>query len=283
LLEHVYYGIAGILFKKLCRIKLFTHSHNIEFQRFKNQGVWWWRILYQVEKITYKHSDHIFFKTKEDQSKAIALFGISINKTTIVPYGIEKKILNKEQSKKYLQTTYSLPADYKIILFASTLDYLPNANAVEFIYGDIARALSGTNSTILICGRNKIKGFEYLRELKATNVINCGEVNNIDDYFNGADVFIDPVEIAAGIQTKILDALSFNLNVVCYPQLLNGIDIEITGKKLFIARESNSTDFINKIKLALNHQSDIPSSFYDKYEWSHIVKKTATSIRQIIH
>src|SRR5947199_4477906 len=126
LLEHTYYGIAGILLKRLCKIKLITHSHNIEFERFKNQGLWWWRILYQLEKITYRHSDHILFKTKQDQFKAMELFQIPIHKTTVVPYGIEKKVLNKDQSKKYLQSTYSLSPEHKIILFASTLDYLPN-------------------------------------------------------------------------------------------------------------------------------------------------------------
>jgi hypothetical protein len=32
----------------------------------------------------------------------------------------------------------------------------------------------------------------------------------------GADIFLDPVETGGGIQSKIVEALSYDLNVVCF-------------------------------------------------------------------
>lgn len=280
LLEHCYYGIAGAFLKKRFNKLLIIHSHNIEYLRFKEQGNWWWRILYQVEKYAYKKANLVLFKTEQDRSFAIEKFGLK-TKTLVVPYGIERKTMNKQKSREFLERVYSIAPDQKIILFASTLDYLPNAKAVEFIYEKLAPALNNFPCRILICGRNKIKGFEYLSRLKALNVTYCGEVSNIEDYFNGADVFIDPVMIAAGVQTKILDALSYDLNVVCFEHLLNGIDRKLTGDKIVVARRNDATHFAEQIINASNTTSTLPESFFETYEWKHIAKKTAEAIRSL--
>jgi hypothetical protein len=280
LLEHCYYGIAGVFFKRSLKKFLIVHSHNIEYLRFQEQGNWWWPILYQLEKYTYGNADLVLFKTEEDCSFAVEKFKLK-SKTLIVPYGIERQIIDKQKCKVYLQQTHSISPENKILLFAATLDYLPNAQAVEFIYSTIAPALECLPYTILICGRNKIKGFEYLSRLKALNVIYCGEVTNISDYFSGADVFIDPVNIVAGVQTKILDALSFDLNVVCFKHALNGIDQSVTGEKIFIADNNDSNQFNELIKKASQVNSQIPEAFFSTYEWDHIAKHTAQAIRDI--
>jgi glycosyltransferase involved in cell wall biosynthesis len=280
LMEHCYYGMAGVILKRSLNKLLIVHSHNIEYLRFKEQGSWWWPILYQIEKHTYRKADLVLFKTEQDQSFAIKKFGLK-TKTTIVPYGIERTTLHKQKSREYLENRYAIEPNQKIILFASTLDYLPNAKAVEFVYNKLAPALNDLPCRILICGRNKIKGFEYLSRLKASNVIYCGEVNNIEDYFNGADVFIDPVMIAAGVQTKIIDALSYDLNVVCFEHLLNGIDVKQTGEKVFTVRQNDAIHFVEQIKLACIVTSTIPEEFYENYEWRNIAKQTATTIRSL--
>jgi hypothetical protein len=280
LLEHCYYGLAGVFLKRRFNKLLIVHSHNIEFLRFKEQRNWWWRILYRVEKYTYKNADLVLFKTEEDRSFAQKKFKLN-SKAVIVPYGIERRIIDKQKSRSYLQQKHLIHPEHKIILFAATLDYLPNARAVEFIYNMIAPAYRNQLYTFLICGRNKIKGFEYLSRLKAPNVIYCGEVNDISDYFSGADVFIDPVDIAAGVQTKILDALSYDLNVVCFEHVLNGIDRAVTGEKIFPAKQNDANLFIELIKKACEVKTSIPGSFFEKYEWNHIAQYTAEAIRNL--
>ena len=52
ILEHPYYGWLGILLKRAYGVKLVVHSHNIEGRRWKSLGKWWWRILWNYEKIT---------------------------------------------------------------------------------------------------------------------------------------------------------------------------------------------------------------------------------------
>ena len=277
LLEHCYYGIAGVYLKRKLNKQLIVHSHNIEYLRFKEHGSWWWRILYQLEKYTYRNADLILFKTEEDRSFTVEKFKLN-SKAAIVPYGIERKTINKQKSRAYLQQTHSIPQENKIILFAATLDYLPNAQAVELIYHTLAPALENQPYTFLVCGRNKIKGFEYLSRLNAPNVIYCGEVNNIGDYFSGADVFIDAVDIAAGVQTKILDALSYDLNVVCFEHVLNGIDRTVSGEKLFVAEKNANDQFIELIMKAAEANANIPETFFEKYEWSNIAQHTAEAI-----
>ncbi len=50
ILEHPYYGWLGFLLKKFCGIRLIVHSHNMEGNRWRSLGKWWWRILWNYEK-----------------------------------------------------------------------------------------------------------------------------------------------------------------------------------------------------------------------------------------
>src|SRR5277367_4958038 len=67
ILEHPYYGWVGFLLKMFCRIKLVVHSHNIEGNRWKSLGKWWWRILWVYEKYTHRIADFNFFTQDEDR------------------------------------------------------------------------------------------------------------------------------------------------------------------------------------------------------------------------
>jgi hypothetical protein len=45
IIEHPYYGWLGLLLKIFCKVKIIVHSHNIEAERFKTTGRWWWKIM----------------------------------------------------------------------------------------------------------------------------------------------------------------------------------------------------------------------------------------------
>src|SRR5919205_835860 len=52
ILEHPYHAVAGWLLKKM-GVKIITHSHNIEYLRFKQMGKSFWPLLKFVERWTY--------------------------------------------------------------------------------------------------------------------------------------------------------------------------------------------------------------------------------------
>ena len=67
IIEHPYYGWLGLLVKRFCKVKLIIHSHNIEAERFKTTGRWWWKILWHYEKNVHKSADFTFCITENDR------------------------------------------------------------------------------------------------------------------------------------------------------------------------------------------------------------------------
>lgn len=282
ILEHPYQGIAAVKAAKAAGAKLIIHSHNIESERFRQIGKPWWRLLALYEKWVHRKADLNLFKTEEDKQFAVTHFGLAENKCLVVPFGIEKPVKNKEAAA-LIRERHSIPADHKILLFAGTLDYHPNAEAVTSIYQQLAPALSAKQfpCTIIICGRNKEPSFQYLKSYQHPDVIMAAEVDDIENYFAAADVFINPVQSGGGIQTKNLDALSFDLNVVCFDHLLQGIPVSVCGNKLFTTATGNRDEFTNCILAASRQSTPTPPAFFAYFNWETITKKTADRIAQL--
>ena len=282
LLEHPYHALIAAMAKRIYKMKLVLHEHNIEFLRFKNIGKKWWPVLKLVERIASKQSDLIFYKTEQDRLQAIEFFGLNAAKTFVIPYGVESHEMNPS-AKEMICQRHNIPADNKLILFAGTLDYEPNAKAVENIYKEIAPRLSKQNFrfTILICGRNKFQSFAYLNKLKHSSVLMIGEVDCIEDYFMAADVFINPVEEENGIQTKNLEALSYHLNLVCFENTLAGIDQKDLENKVFSVDHKNWDEFAAKTAKSCENNALTMVAFFENYSWESIAKKSANILCQL--
>ena len=269
ILEYPYHAIAGIIVKKLLKLKLVLHEHNIEFERFSNLGKWWWPIMKWYEILAFRASDLIIFKTGEDQLFVVNNYHIEPSSTFPFPYSVERNP-GLQQSGKELRQKIKIPENSKMLLFAGTIDYKPNAEAVEDIYQYIAPALP-EGFYIIITGRNTLKQFKYLRNYQHTKVIQAGEVDSLEEYYSAADCFINPVMEVHGIQTKILDALAAGLNIVSFKDSMKGIQ-EIPGKT-YIVDTGNWQEFISNIKLAISSQIPVPDTFYDDYSWGKNMKR----------
>ncbi len=277
IIEHPYHGIAGYLAAKKTQAKLVVHSHNIESQRFKEIGKWGWSLLSKYERWIFRRADLNLFKTEKDLQWAIRHFGIERNKGFVVPYGIEKNTpVDKIKAKEIICNKYGLAEKVKILLFAGTLDYKPNAKAVELIFKEIAPRLSKQNDhsfKILICGRNHLQRFQYLKQLIHPDVLYVGEVEDIENYFAGADIFLNPVQTGGGIQSKIIEALKYNLNVVCFSEQADDQLIKLTGEKIFTNIAGNYNEMVENISSAVEKNSPTPPAFFEYYDWSNIVRR----------
>lgn len=272
IIEHPYHGIAGWLTKLFTGIKLIVHAHNIEYLRFKELGKWWWPLLRFYEKWTHRRADLSLFKTEADKQLAIAKFKLNPTRCTIQLYGIDPEEVtpNKNLARSIISKRHNIKDDEKILLFSGTLDYAPNAKAVENIYTEIAPRLTSDNQKvkIIICGRNKDKNFQYLKDLSHPTIIQAGEVEDINQYFAAADVFINPVLLAAGIQTKMIDALSIGCPVVCFNQTALPPEYKISDKRIFTTENDNWDIFYQNILSAFNpsskefSQQDLNSLFW---------------------
>jgi polysaccharide biosynthesis protein PslH len=285
ILEHPYHGIAGWLAKKIYGVKLIVHSHNIEAQRFKETGNRWWRLLAVYEKWVHRQANLNLFKTEEELRYAVAHFDLDKEKCLLVPYGIdpEEKRPDRDTARSIIAERHNILSTEKILLFAGTLDYKPNATAVENIYKEIAPRLAVKNfqGKIIICGRNKLPAFQYLNSLSHPMVINAGEVEDIENYFAAADVFINPVVSGGGIQTKVIDALSYGCGVICFEKKIAGIHVSLIKERIFLCKADSWDEFIFPVTAGCKTNNNIPSDFIDHFNFQEIAAAVSKRIRNL--
>ena len=283
LIEHPYYGWLGILLKKFCKVKLVVHSHNIEGLRFKSVGKWWWRILLLYEKYVHQNADETFCITEEDRQFMISNFKINPQKCIVTTYGIEwnhpPSANEKSAAKKFLQATYSISPNSILYFFNGTLDYPPNLNAVKTIINYINPLLQSLqlDYKIIICGKNLP---DEMNELKAyNNIIYAGFVDDIDIYFKGVDIFINPITGGGGIKTKLVEALGYNLTSVSTLTGAIGIDEQLCNGKLSLVNDGEWHLFANKMKEAASSSASITEKYFEYFYWKNIAQKAAERIK----
>jgi glycosyltransferase involved in cell wall biosynthesis len=278
LLEHPYFGWLGILLKKVTGVKLIAHSHNIEFQRWKTLRKWWWPVLASYEKRLHRNADYNFFKTEEDKATAINLFGLKESKCAVITYGIEWNTVpskNERQTcRMKLLQKHAIPENNTIFLFNGSLNYYPNLQAVKTIVEKINPLLLNTESNykIIICGKGLPAMMNELKDYAGKNIIYTGFVDDISIYFKGSDVFINPVTEGGGIQTKLVEALGYNLNVVSARKGTIGIPPETTGYKMQVVEDNDWPSFALAMNKAKNI-ADTPELFFIHFYWQNIAAK----------
>lgn len=285
LFEHPYFAWLIVLLSTFSNVKIIVHSHNIESERFKTLGKWWWKILWHYEKMAYQNANLIWFKTIEDKDYAINQYGISIERAVVIPYGVELNALPTknviDDAKDYVLKKHQLNIDDKIILFNGTLNYGPNLNALDAILNHINPQLLASRQQykIIICGKNLPVTYNNLDVYAAQNIIYAGFVDDIDVYFKACDIFINPVLDGGGIKTKLVEALGFGKLAISTTNGAFGVDANVTGHRLSIVPDNDWNAFTIAILLRLNQQNfDDNKLFYEHYAWDNIAHKAFNSL-----
>jgi hypothetical protein len=284
ILEHPYYGWLGILLKWACNIRLVVHSHNIESMRFKSTGKWWWRILWQYEKKIYRQANIKFFVTDDDRNFAIKHFALDATTCHTITYGFEKNkmpsLQEKKEARNTLEAFHSINTSEKILLFNGTLDYKPNRDAVDAILHHINPLLRSDTSfkyKIIICGKGLPTVYNELKDHATNNIIYAGFVEDINIYFTGADIFINPVTDGGGIKTKLVEALGANLSCISSKSGATGVPLSVTGNKLFTIDDNNWLSFAEAIK-NIDLSENIPDAFFEHFYWGNIAAKATLAL-----
>lgn len=109
------------------------------------------------------------------------------------------------------------------LIFTGQMDYPPNVAAVvraaTRIMPLIRKAVP--DATFHVVGRKPTAEVQALEGLNGTHV--WGRVDDIRPWLRGADLALVPLEIARGVQNKVLEAMAMALPVVASPQAATGI------------------------------------------------------------
>jgi sugar transferase (PEP-CTERM/EpsH1 system associated) len=115
-------------------------------------------------------------------------------------------------------------ADTPSLVFTGTMDYLPNVDAVAWfathVFPTIKAVVPGAQFHIL--GRRPAGKIRKLHD-PAKAIFVSGYVENLSTRMKNADVFVAPMRIARGMQTKLLEAMACGVPVVTSPAATKGI------------------------------------------------------------
>lgn len=276
--EHPYFAWLAFRVRKKTGIKTMIHTHNIEHKRFRSLGKWWWPLLKAYEKWCFKKADGIFFITPEDKQFAIHKWKIRKEKCMELPFGIgiSEYPADKAECRNVIAQKHNIPSVNKIILFNGLLRYKPNLDALKVILNEINPLLLAKkdfNYTILICGKDLPAALNGLEAYRDKNIIHAGFVNDIDTYFKGADIFLNPVQSGGGIKTKMVEAIAFGTTVIATNSGAAGIDQSVCGEKLVTVNDNDWEGFAKAIAIKHNTGEPTPTIYYEMYYWGNIIKR----------
>lgn len=280
--EHPYYAWLAYRVRKRTGIKTLIHTHNIEYQRFKSTGRWWWPILKWYEKKCLKKADGVFFITPEDKSFAINNWKIDPARCFDLPFGVEIENYPEDrlQCRNEIAEKHNIPAKEKILLFNGLLNYKPNWDALKYILENINPLLikeDGFKYKIVICGKGLPDEINNLKSYADKNIIYAGFVDDITIYFKAADIMLNPVQSGGGVKTKMVEAIAFGATVIATETGAAGIDRSVCGNKLTIVEDNDWESFVNHI-MHTETKEATPSGFYALYNWDNIIKKIKLSL-----
>ncbi len=136
-----------------------------------------------------------------------------------------------------------------MIVFTGQMDYRPNIDAAIRFANRTFPAIRAKHPSALfaIVGRDPSAAVRELAGLK--NVIVTGTVPDVRPWLAAASVVVAPLDIARGVQNKVLEAMSMARPVVATPAAFEGIDA-VVGEHLLVAQ---GYDMANAVSSLLNN------------------------------
>ncbi len=278
LIEHPYYGWLAWLLKKTMAITWVVHSHNIEFERSRSIGRWWWKALKWYEQWVYKRADINFFISEDDRRYAIEKLGVSASKSFAITYGVEIPGIPTDlnECKQKVLKKHAVHPGEKILLFNGALYHHTNYNALQVILDIVNPILlkqPELSYKIIVCGKGLPDFFNELKEYTGRNIIYAGFVEDISVYFKAADLFLNPIISGGGVKTKAIEAIAYNCPVVSTRIGALGLVQNICGNQLKVVDDNAWEEFAIEVLQSLKQAGTTPESFYQYYYWGNISKK----------
>ncbi|MCH8924404.1 MAG: TIGR03087 family PEP-CTERM/XrtA system glycosyltransferase [Planctomycetes bacterium] len=183
----------------------------------------WRRWLYglegrRVQRLEGRIAQRAKAITLVSEAEAELFRGVWPNDKTLgVPNGVDLEYFNPDAVQPV--------AERFDCVFVGQLDYHPNVEGVRWfcqnVWPEIIREHPG--ATFAIVGRQPVAEVQKLAEQPGVRLI--GEVPDIRPYLAAATIAVAPLQIARGIQNKVLEAMAMGVPVVASPGALAGLDV----------------------------------------------------------
>lgn len=286
-IEHPYMGWMAMIVQALTGRGYIVHSHNIEAQRWRTLGKWWWPLLQAYEKWVHRQAKHNFFISQEDADAAIRQYGLSPHKVSVTPYGVTppSPMPDPAVARPQIFARHGIAAGSVLYYFNGALDYLPNQQAVLKIVHEIDPLLqqqAGFPYMIIISGKGLPAHIAAALTQTNGRVVYAGFVDRPADYLAAADIFINPVLEGGGVKTKVLEALAAHKTVVSTVSGAIGVDTAICGNKLKIVPDQDWQQFAVGMQQLDGVNEPTPASFFAYHDQQRVAEAAANVMRELL-
>jgi glycosyltransferase involved in cell wall biosynthesis len=295
--EHPYMGWMAILLKKSLGVQMLVRAHNVEWHRWRSLGKWWWPMLRMYENWVFKKADVVCFISEED--RALAETSISgPHNFKVLPYGVTAQEVPSESSRaaarQFILKSLSLeeqPPTW-ILHFNGALHYQPNAEAVRYLCEDLVPLLksSGSSFLLVITGGGLPTALQKKYEsIDPKRIKFTGFVEEIDPYFSGADLFLNPILSGGGVKTKLIEALSMGSRAVTTQSGGNGVPLSLASLSGVLIKTSDELkEFSRTVLEIVSKQSQeqwiqrtVGPEFFEYFQWLKIANRASSILHDL--
>ena len=206
--------------KRYPEIEVITFFHNVEYEYAKGEylakQVFKYKLLIYIakrlERMSVNCSDRIIALNRRDGKRIKQLYGREVD--LILPTTFKDKwrgVTTKEEKGPHVPLR---------LLFVG-FNFYANVQGVDWFVKNVMNGLSG--AVLYIVG----KGMEKERERWASgNVVVVGTVENLDEWYEMADVVVLPIFLGSGMKTKTAEALMYGKPILGTTEAFEGYDFD---------------------------------------------------------
>lgn len=256
----------------------FQDAFSANYFRLSKEGSLLQRIFYKREALRMQKFERqmlVWFKNCLIISEADkACIARNDQRIHVIPNGVDTHYFTRR-----------IQAAEPALLFVGNLSYEPNIQAIQYLVREILPLLIPQIPDILL----KIAGANphpSILALANKHVQVTGWMDDIRNAYESASIFVAPLFSGAGMQNKLLEAMSMQLPCVTTSLVNNGIGA-IPDKHLLLAEDA--TTFAKQIIILYEHQSlrekmaEEGRQFIEtRYDWSQSNEILRQKIEEIL-
>lgn len=263
--------IEGESYQNLERVIDFVDVDSDKWRQYaeKKTGIAKWffnrefRLLAREEQKICQQFTHSLFVSPDEASLFSELQPAEqSNKIHGLLNGVDVEFFNPDTEFEDEELVPKAP----FISFTGAMDYWANIDAVIWFVNEVWPLILSNQPEAIFCivGGNPSNEVKELAD-KHDNIIVTGRVHDVRPFIAKAHCVVAPLQIARGIQNKVLEAMSLNKAIVVTSMAMEGINAE-AGEGVVISDDKNiyaqsCLDFLAKSPQSLTNRSWILANF----------------------
>lgn len=276
----VYSGCMAqyVLNQKMSKLHKVMHFADIDSDKWsqyagKTNGIMRW-VYHREHKTLEKYEKYVakefavscFISDKETETFRNLIGAVHEEKIQTLSNGIDSEFFSPV-ARQELAEGYPL-TEQNYIVFTGAMDYWANVDAVRWfaasVWPEVLKQLP--DSKFYIVGSSPTKQAISLE--KIPGVVVTGRVEDIRPYLRHAKASVAPMQIARGIQNKILEAMAMELPVTATRLGIEGIE-NYPADEVFISDSPNSISqwVTEKLKTEATSATESRNWLIQNYSW----------------